>query len=102
MIFGPAAGCSEGVMHALREIRAEERVVLDIDPQHRHPRGAAEIGGRRRPFFLGATIVPVCLDPPPAANGEKVVFFYLPGGVGVHPPRASPPPRAGRAGTRLS
>src|SRR5262249_20077805 len=56
VIFGVAAGAGVGFVHAPGQGRSEERVVLDIDPQHRRPRRAAEIR-RRLDQFVGCTIV---------------------------------------------
>ena len=62
MILGPAAGRGESLMPALRQGRAEEGVVLDIEPQHRHPRGPAEIRGRFDQSVWRAVVVRLAVD----------------------------------------
>src|SRR3954447_5266786 len=70
MIFGPAAGPGEGLMHALRQGRAEERVVLDIEPQHWYPRGPAEIGSRFDELVWRAVVIGFAVDATAASSCE--------------------------------
>src|SRR5436190_5769347 len=41
VILGLAACGGVGLVHPLRKIGTEERVVLDVDPEHRRPRSAS-------------------------------------------------------------
>src|SRR5204863_8310030 len=50
MVFGLATCRRKGLVHAFRQGRAKESVVLDVDPQHRHARWAAERTGRLHPL----------------------------------------------------
>src|SRR5260370_31365147 len=57
VIFGAAARLGIGLVHSLRELGAEERVVLDVDPQHGYARGVSEFACRRHQLVRGAIVV---------------------------------------------
>ena len=52
------------------QIGAEEGVVLDIDPQHRHARRAAELRGRFHQLVWPAIVVRLAVDAATTAAGE--------------------------------
>ena len=91
MVFGLAAGGREGGTHALRQIRAEEGVVLDVDPQHRHARGAAEIRGRLDQFVGRAIVVGLALDSA-ARPAAKVMIAFTGGGFTLDRAMDAQPP----------
>src|SRR6266404_8416857 len=70
MVFGLAACRGKGLVHAFRQGGAKEGVVLDIDPQHRHARRAAELGGRFHQFVWRAIVVWLAVDTAATAGGK--------------------------------
>src|SRR3954451_19253631 len=91
MIFGLAAGFGKGVVHALAQSGAEERVVLVVDPQHRHAGGPAEfavvstsLSGPQ--LLLG---LPSTRPPRPAA---KVMIAFTCGGFRLESAIDAQPP----------
>src|SRR5437879_5397132 len=69
-VFGLAACRVEGLMHAFGQGRAEEGIVLDVDPKHRHARRAAELLGCFHQFVRRAIVVWLAVDPATAAGGK--------------------------------
>ena len=70
MVFGLATCRRKGLVHAFRQGRAKESVVLDVDPQHRHARCAAELTGRFHQFVWRAIVVRLAIDAAAAAGGK--------------------------------
>jgi len=70
MVFGLAAGRGKGLVHAFGQGSAEEGIVLDVDPQHRHPRRAAELAGRFHQFVWRAIVVRLAVDAAATAARE--------------------------------
>src|SRR3954454_9794034 len=70
MVFGLAAGPGKGLVHAFGQGRAEESIVLDVDPQHRYPRRAAELTGRFHELVRCAIVVRLVVDAAATACGE--------------------------------
>src|SRR5438132_10633219 len=69
-VFGLAACRSEGFMHAFGQGRAEEGIVFDIDPKHRHTRCAAEFAGRFHQSVRRAIVVWLAADTAATAGGK--------------------------------
>src|SRR3954447_12527618 len=67
MVFGTAAGGGKSLMHPFGQGGAEERVILGIDPQHWHARGAAELAGYFDKLVRGAIVVWLSVDTAAAA-----------------------------------
>src|SRR4051794_35514875 len=67
MVFGTAAGGGKSLMHPFGQGRTEERIVLDIDPQHGYPRGAAELAGCFDQPVRSAIVIWLALDAAAAA-----------------------------------
>src|SRR3954452_12980724 len=91
MIFGLAAGFGKGVVHALAQSGAEERVVLVVDPQHRHAGGPAELavfpgGLTARYLLLG------CPSPRPPRPAAKVMIAFTCGGFRLESAIEAQPP----------
>src|SRR6478735_3618538 len=76
VILGVAARPGIGRMHFFGEVRAEKRIVLDIDPKHRNPRGPAEFGCRFDKLVGGAVVVRLAADTSAAAACEDDERLY--------------------------
>src|SRR5258708_34818813 len=70
-VFGLAAGRGEGLMHAFGQGWAEEAIVFDIDPKHRHPRCTAEFAGCFHQSVRCAIVVWLAADTSAAAGGKS-------------------------------
>src|SRR6476620_2002272 len=70
MIFDLAAGRGESLVHAFGQGWAKEGVVLDIDPQHRHPRRATELTRCFHQLVRRAIVVGLAIDATATAGGE--------------------------------
>src|SRR5260370_15636665 len=71
VIFGAAARLGIGLVHSLRELGAEERVVLDVDPQHGYARALSEFACRRDQFVGGAIGVGFAADASASARRRR-------------------------------
>src|SRR6266481_10225321 len=69
-VFGLAARRGKGLVHAFGQGRAEEGIVLDVDPQHRHPRRAAKLAGRFHQPLWRAIVVRLAVDAAATAGRE--------------------------------
>src|SRR6476659_787454 len=70
MVFGIAAGGGEGRMHPLRQFGSEIGVVLDIHPQHRHSRRAAELAGGFNQLLGRTVVIGLAVDAAAAPGGK--------------------------------
>src|SRR2546430_6340676 len=70
VVLSLAAGGGEGRMHPLRKLGPKKGVVLDIHPEHRYARSAAELAGRPDQPVGCAIIVGLAVDPA-ATSGRK-------------------------------
>src|SRR3569833_358248 len=71
MILRVATGGGVGVVHAFRQNGPKERIVLDIDPEHRCPRQATELAGRVDQLVRRAIVVRLAADATTAATGKN-------------------------------
>src|ERR1700748_868375 len=77
VIFGIAASTGVGLVHPLRQSGTEERVVLDVEPKHRHPRRTSEIPRCSDEFVGRAIVVRLAADAPAATSSESNDRLYV-------------------------